>query len=911
MSMFKKDSSSTFIICVMFSFVLALIIMSVFASEVNANEYTEPELVVPALEATDEYPVDTYEDRTIFEGIAPWEYIPVNFDINTNISGATDHYYNSEYYHNLSGKDISVLNNLLNDYDPFIDTFKGIYDPTTKQILSAFPMHGEGGDQIPQQLTLLLDRNSYFAEGLTLDVEEWWERIATGYSENGDAVTYSETREFGLDTTQQEQAIITHGFGLDIENQVRVGSEFTGWTGSITLSYEYSDQRQFAFSRTYHTANTETKTYEFGLPGGNAYKWAVYQLVTQTKVNYSDGHNFDELDDAFRDEDDYGLRPDMNSYIIKMVNQKTINSSRPIYPVDTGLAVPNILENTSDVNNLTTTLTWRSAADAPNVEGILVYKNDSLAATILDKTVTSWTDVNVEPGINNTYYIKFFYSSNLNYGQTEYFVVSLPSNTVIEGIDLTSPATVLDIVVGCSIPMEWTDNQIPAGERTYYNVYLGDPALGGTLLGEFEGTNVSININSGLYDLLLANPNEDFYISKTVIYNGAETTSPAVMAPNNFTVTDTAFLFSSTGFNGDCVTVAKDDYVKQNLNSTAYNFDDQLSSMLIQGDVYVRLFPDLNGGGDPQTFFSEDGYAFFDDLNDHIIRQNTVSSVQVAGIPSNGHVYVFNGPHYTGAMESFADDDFSFIGDVSVMGFNGERFPNDALSSVKVIGDYALILHEHSDFTGKVTVIKEDHGSSELIDHGLDNKVSSVRVLGGRGAYFFNDFDFRGSFINIDTRLACANIGACNTGLSNDRLSSVLTIGTRGVTLYEHNHYGGKVQAIRHKDNNLGSSGNVGDNTTSSFKVFGKGVYFFTHADYDVDGGFVKVKTPGDYTSVESVGINDNSVSSIFVVDMKVTLFQGFNLEGTSEEFINNYDPDLTDNTIGNDRLSSFKLEEM
>ncbi|NDI36876.1 peptidase inhibitor family I36 protein [Chengkuizengella sediminis] len=947
MLMFKKDTSLR--ICAIYLFLL--ITMSLFAAtEVNAEEYVEvdygtyqvylpeataaietthnkdlsgtssnkdlsdsssndgyvaPHLEVPALEADQAFPFDTYENRTIFQGIDPVEYVPVNFDIFT---GNNDHYYNSDYYENLSGESISVLNTALNEYDPDIDTFKAIYNPATQQFIYEFPPM----DDTPEQLTLLLDKNSYFAQNLTLDVEEWWELAREGYQATGGPAHVSFDRSYGLSTAEQEQAVLTHGFGVETGVEYRssvteVGVE-TGWTASLTLSYNYSDSRSYAFTRTVQSNTSENFTADFGSSSGeNSYKWAVYNLVTQTKVNYSNAPNFSELSIAFLLLDDYGLRPDMNSYIVKMTNQTYATMEVPIFPVDASLEAPQNLKAKSDFRNLTTTLSWDQVTD-PNVEGFLVYKNDSIAGVIFDPSGTSWIDANIEPEKANMYWVRSFRNDNVFDTRIFYKTVSLPSNTVTETVSLTA-ASFRNMAIGCSIPINLSNQQIPAGERNYYNIYLGDPAAGGELMGQFEGESNSINLSPELYDLLMENSNEDFYIVQIVLYNGKSIVGPATSIPNNFTVTDTAFLYSSTGFNGDCITVSKD----QRLSLSDYNFDNELSSMLVQGDVLVQLFPDINYGGYAQTIFTEDdGYAYVRDFNDKIIGADTVSSVKVTG--QEDGAYIFSGSDYTGEYALIQNVKYGeYIETIRSLNLPSSGIANDDISSVKVNGPYAVVLYKDANYGGSNTVIKEDWGSLGSVG---DNQASSLKLISGEGVHFFRGFNYSGDH-KVYKNWNCGNITICDGGFPNDRLSSVLTIGNYGVALYQHTNYEGRFQAIRHRDPNLGSgTGNVGDNVTSSFKVFGKGVYLMNDTNYVPNGGYKKITSPGEYRSTDIIDFQENTLSSIFVVGYKATVYEDPNFGGNSEEFIDEvggtrYLPDFSTTSIGNNAVSSIIVEDL
>ncbi|MFS1518884.1 hypothetical protein V1503_20840 [Bacillus sp. SCS-151] len=860
----------------------------------NSNGYVEPELIVPALDDNEAFPFDTYENRTIFHGIEPFEYIPINFIVDP---GYNDHYYNAEYYEKLAGESLSVLNNALDKYDPNIDTFRAIYSPDNGLLNSVFPVG------TPREITLLLDKNSYFAEGLTLDVEEWWERAAYGNEKTGGPATASFQRSYGLTESQQEMATLTHGFGLGISTEFTSKAFAVEFKVGVSLNYNYSDSRSYAFSRTINEANTESFTKPFGtIAGANPYKWAVYNLVTQSKVNFTQANHFHELSKAFENDlDDYGLRPDKNSYVIKMVNKGYATMEVPIYPEDSLLEVPSNVRVDSSFADLTTTLSWDQTSD-PNVDGFIVYKNDSIAALIQDPTVTSWLDVNVEPEKNNVYWIKSYHEDTLFDNRTLYKTVSRPSNEVFGKVELTA-ASLRDIIqTSCSIPFSWEDDQLPAGERTYYRVYIGNPDAGGEEVGTFEGTDASVNISAELYDVLVENNNVDFYIGKEVLYNDKLIKSPTSKIANNFSVTETAFLFTKTGFNGECVAVSKGQKIS---DVSSIDFpNNSLSSLLVRGDVYVTLHKDKSYGGLTQTIF---GNATFRDLDSKEIGANTVSSLEVQ--EKKDGVYLFTGSQYMGDMlfKSRNNDGITSFDDIQA----DIGFPNDDLSSVKVVGPYALITYQYKGYDGEVSWFN-DGGDKTLDDRDIgDNRASAIKIVKGEGVHFFKDKNFKGEHNRYNNWLLCGLItkDGCEGGFPNDALSSVLVIGDWAAVLYEHMNYEGSMSS--YKDGSKWLSGsNVGKNQVSSFMILPKGVYLFKDKNYNPLNTYKRITKVGAYSTTEEVGITEGSLSSIYIVgDYKATLYTRTNFGGTSQLFTVS-DKDLSDNPVGNNNVKSLTVEE-
>ena len=74
-------------------------------------------------------------------------------------------------------------------------------------------------------------------------------------------------------------------------------------------------------------------------------------------------------------------------------------------------------------------------------------------------------------------------------------------------------------------------------------------------------------------------------------------------------------------------------------------------------------------------------------------------------------------------------------------------------------------------------------------------------------------------------------------------------------------------------------------------------------------GGTCVVKDLGDYSNPTALGISDNSVSSLLVgANVQLRVCESADFLGTCEVFTSD-DPDLTNNSVGNDRISSAKVE--
>ena len=83
-------------------------------------------------------------------------------------------------------------------------------------------------------------------------------------------------------------------------------------------------------------------------------------------------------------------------------------------------------------------------------------------------------------------------------------------------------------------------------------------------------------------------------------------------------------------------------------------------------------------------------------------------------------------------------------------------------------------------------------------------------------------------------------------------------------------------------------------------------IAFFEHANYS---GTCKVLGVGDYSNPSTMGFPNDTASSVKVgSNVVTTLYENDNYSGASEQFTGD-DSDLSNNTIGNDRVSSVKVQ--
>ncbi|WP_160648102.1 hypothetical protein, partial [Chengkuizengella marina] len=430
-------------------------------SPVGNTGYLEPELNIPALGHQDPIPMSTYENRTTFRNIEPERFIPVNVTIEY-----------SEFYKNDLW--LSSLNQMFDEVDPDVDTFTGIFNPDTGELTNYFPIKPASN-----KLILYLNKHSYFAEGLTLDVEEWWasdpKYANTGYSRTGETHSWGIQRDTGVTDSIQNELAITHGTGREVALSLTTKYKIlpvleAEFQSGLKINFNDSTTESNVFSRTFYTAQHDKFDVTFDQYKGAPYKWAVYDLMTRTKVNYSRGIHFSELDDYFRNIKNVGLALDMSSNKVTIRNKQYATMAVPIYEETDAIQEPTNLTATQDFQNITITLNWDAVpaekidtSETPinddTVAGYFVYKNGNLAATIHNPNRTSWVDYNVKPGVTNTYYLRSFSNYKHTTHLYNYKKISLQSNVVTQKVELDD-AQFSQLVVGCSIPFTLTDNQM-------------------------------------------------------------------------------------------------------------------------------------------------------------------------------------------------------------------------------------------------------------------------------------------------------------------------------------------------------------------------------------------------------------------------------------------------------------------
>jgi len=180
---------------------------------------------------------------------------------------------------------------------------------------------------------------------------------------------------------------------------------------------------------------------------------------------------------------------------------------------------------------------------------------------------------------------------------------------------------------------------------------------------------------------------------------------------------------------------------------------------------------------------------------------------------------------------------------------------------------------------------------------------------------FFQNAGFGGSCV---VRGLGSYPTSARLGVKNDSISSIKVGSAVQVLLCSDAGYEGRCELFGRSDDRLGDNA-IGNDSVSSAKIQLRGtplkceprfdqVAFFHDADFS---GPCEVRSIGQYNHSEEIGLSNDSISSIEVGSgAQVLLCKDANLSGDCELFTVS-DPNLGDNRIGNDSVSSALVQTL
>ncbi|NDI33917.1 HBL/NHE enterotoxin family protein [Chengkuizengella sediminis] len=334
-----------------------------------------------------------------------------------------------------------------------------------------------------------------------------------------------------------------------------------------------------------------------------------------------------------------------------------------------------------------------------------------------------------------------------------------------------------------------------------------------------------------------------------------------------------------------------------------YGFDDRLSSLRVVGNFGMTLYQD-DWSDTSETFYSNDST-----LTNNKVGNDKVSTITVFEVPGGGEgVYLYEHANYGGRVLHFGpgrynlDEDFGF---------------DDKLSSLKIVGNYSVTLYQDDWSDTDETFYSND---ASLTNNRVGNdKVSTIIVnelpkAGEEGVYLYEDSNYGGRVLHF---------GAGRYNLDedygfDDKLSSLKITGDYSVTLYQDD-WSDTDETFYSNDSWLGDN-RVGNDKVSTIIVTKlpaageEGVYLYENSDY---GGRELHFGAGRYNLDEDYGFDDKLSSVKIIGDYSVTLYQDDWDSGESifnqnkiETFYNN-DSNLTNNSVGNDKVSTITVTKL
>lgn len=151
-------------------------------------------------------------------------------------------------------------------------------------------------------------------------------------------------------------------------------------------------------------------------------------------------------------------------------------------------------------------------------------------------------------------------------------------------------------------------------------------------------------------------------------------------------------------------------------------------------------------------------------------------------------------------------------------------------------------------------------------------------------------------------------------GIANDSVSSIKVGSSVQAVLCKDDVYGGGCDTFTGNDSNLSDNG-IGDNQVSSAKVQlrpepcpinADQIALFTDPDYR---GGCTVRGVGEYFDSGALGIANDTASSVKVGSNVQVILYNDSGYGSTEETFRGDDPNLSDNAIGDNRVSSAKVQ--
>ena len=263
-------------------------------------------------------------------------------------------------------------------------------------------------------------------------------------------------------------------------------------------------------------------------------------------------------------------------------------------------------------------------------------------------------------------------------------------------------------------------------------------------------------------------------------------------------------------------------------------------------------------------------------------------------------VYLYSDKNFKGDCTRFTGDDPD-LSDTAV--------GDDEASSIDLVGNYTAEMWEYKNYEGRSEEFS--HDDENLDDHSLCSQWSSIKVhhwdVSGEGIILCRNPDYGGiceRFIESDDDLS-------NNDIGGNEASSLKVRGPYMVWVFDWPHYKGPREDFFHNDSDLRDdfhSDGTWDDDISSL-VVAPAVALYEHINY---GGRCETFGLGEEVSnLRGSYIQQDSASSLKVPwGWKIAVCEHPDFQGVCEVFEHG-DSDLRNNPIGNDTISSLRVEEI
>ena len=371
---------------------------------------------------------------------------------------------------------------------------------------------------------------------------------------------------------------------------------------------------------------------------------------------------------------------------------------------------------------------------------------------------------------------------------------------------------------------------------------------------------------------------------------------------------DEIALFQDDYFGGVCKILKGGDHTDENVIGLP---DNSISSIKVGINAIAKLCTKAFYEGTCEYINYND-----ESLSDNDIGNDSVSSIRVFSgsfkcNPAPDEVALFMDDGYKGVCKILKEGPYLFE-----LGYGlGFGLPDNSISSIKVGSNAIAKLCTKAFYEGACEYI--NYNDESLSDNNIGNdRMSSIRVFSGSPncnpapdeVAIFMDDGYKGICKILKENLYPNEF---YYGLPYNSISSI-KVGSNAIAkLCNDISFNGTCEYINCNDESL-SDNNIGNNRMSSIQVISSSpncnpapdeVALFMDDDYK---GICKILKESSYLNKHNIGLPYNSISSIKVGSNAIAkLCNDSSFNGTCE-YINYNDESLSDNDIGNDRLSSI-----